>query len=81
MKTIDLSLVALKLTEILKLAGKDNLILRTPKGQEFVVAEIDDFAHEVALVRQNAELMKFLAKRFKEPGKYTLNQVRKSRDH
>ena len=45
-------------------------------GKEFVPAETDDFAEEVALVRQNEALMQLLAERSKEPGKYTLSQVR-----
>jgi hypothetical protein len=76
MKAIDLSTAAPTLAEVLELAGQENLILRTPEGKEFVLAEIDDFAAEVALVRQNDALMQLLAERSKEPGKYTLSQVR-----
>jgi len=36
----------------------------------------DDFAQEVALTRQNAALREVLAERSKEPGAYTLEQVR-----
>jgi hypothetical protein len=76
MKAIDLSTAAPTLAEVLELAGQENLILRTPEGKEFVLAEIDDFAAEVALARQNDALMQLLAERSKEPGKYTLSQVR-----
>jgi hypothetical protein len=76
MKAIDLSTAAPTLAEVLELAGQENLILKTPEGKEFVLAEIDDFAQEVALVRQNDALMQLLAERSKEPGKYTLGQVR-----
>ena len=48
MKAIDLSSAAPTLTEILELAGNENVIVRTPEGREFVVAEIDDFEKEVA---------------------------------
>ena len=80
MKAINLSTAAPTLTEVLELAGQENLILKTPEGREFVLAEIDDFAEEVALVRQNDALMQFLAERSKEPGKYTLSQVRERLD-
>ncbi len=80
MKAIDLATAAPTLAEVLHLAGEENLILRTPEGREFVLAEIDDFAEEVALVRQNEALMQFLAERSKEPGKYTLSQVRERLD-
>jgi hypothetical protein len=76
MKTIELS-GGPTLAEILKLAKAENLILRTPEGEEFVVAEIDDFAREVELVRQNDELMRLLAARSKEKAKHTLDQVKK----
>jgi hypothetical protein len=76
MKAIDLSTATPTLAEVLELAGQENLILKTPEGKEFVLAEIDDFAAEVALVRQNDALMQLLAERSKEPGKYTLSQVR-----
>lgn len=36
----------------------------------------DDFANEVALTRQNTALRALLAERSKEPGKYSLEQVR-----
>jgi len=76
MKIIDLALSSSTLAEVLKLAGEEHLVLKTPEGQEFLVAELDDFAQEVALVRPNEELMQLLAERSMEPGKYTLKQVR-----
>ncbi len=80
MKAIDLATAAPTLAEVLHFAGEENLILRTPEGREFVLAEIDDFAEEVALVRQNGALMQLLAERAREPGKYTLRQVRERLD-
>lgn len=52
------------------------MILQTPEGQEFVLAEIDDFAEEVKKVRQNKSLMRLLEERSKERGKHTLDQAR-----
>lgn len=59
------------------------VFLRSPEGKVFVIAEVDstdadadDFAHEVALTRQNAALRELLAERSREPGKYTTDQVR-----
>jgi hypothetical protein len=46
-------------------------------GREYVLAEIDDFEREVALVRRNQELMEFLDRR-SEPGQtYTIDEARK----
>jgi hypothetical protein len=39
--------------ELLARASQDNLILRTLDGREFILAEIDDFNHEIELTRQN----------------------------
>jgi hypothetical protein len=77
MKAIDLGTASPTLAEILQLAGEDNVILKTPDGREFVLAEVDDFAQEVALVRQHEELMRLLAQRSKETKKHTLAEVKK----
>ncbi len=76
MKTIDLSEIVPTLMEILSQADEDTIILKTPEGREFVLAAVDNFAQEVALVGQNEELMQFLAQRSKEKKRYTLSQVR-----
>jgi hypothetical protein len=76
MKAIDLSTTSPTLRDVLDLAAEDNVILRTPEGRQFVLAEIDDFADEVARVTSNDGLMQLLAERSKEPARFTLNQVR-----
>ena len=76
MRTVDLSTKAPTLQDLLELAGEGALILRTPDGREFVLAEADDFDKEIELVRQNQELMQFLEQRSRETKTYTLNQVR-----
>jgi hypothetical protein len=76
MKAIDLSATSPTLSEVLELAGEDNIVLRTPEGRQFVLAEIDDFADEVERVRQNGALMQLLSDRSREEGSLTLEQVR-----
>ncbi len=77
MKTIDLACSTPSLPALLDLASEENVILRTEDGREYVLAEIDDFDREVALIRQNQELMEFLDKR-SEPGQtYTIEEARK----
>ena len=76
MRTVDLSTKAPTLQDLLELAGEGALILRTPDGREFVLAEADDFDKEIELVRQNQELMQFLEQRSRETKTYTLDQVR-----
>jgi hypothetical protein len=76
MKTVDLSHQQPTVLELLKLAGGENLLLRTPDGREFVLAEIDDFDKELESIRQNQELMDFLEERSREPATRTLREVR-----
>ena len=82
MKTIDLTTERAGIEDILHLAEHQNLLVRTTDGKVFVVAEVDaadvedDFAHEVALTRHNQALRELLADRSREPGKYTMDQVR-----
>ena len=74
--TIDLAANTQDLQELLRLAGENNLILRTSDGKEFLLAEVDDFAREVALVRQNPELMALLKERSEPSPTMTLDQVK-----
>jgi hypothetical protein len=76
MKAIDLSTSSPSLTEVLELASEDNVILRTPEGRQYVLAEIDDFAEEVARVVENESLMQLLSERSKEATRIPLSQVR-----
>jgi hypothetical protein len=76
LKIVELTTIAPALAELLDLAGEDTLILKTSEGREFVLAEVDDFDTEIALVRQNEELMALLAERSREKKTYTLQQVR-----
>ncbi|MEC4819715.1 MAG: hypothetical protein SAK29_41570 [Scytonema sp. PMC 1069.18] len=76
MRTIDISTTNPNLTEILSLASEETIIIRTPEGREFVISEVDDFIHEVALTEQNQELMEFLAQRSKETKRHSLSKVR-----
>jgi hypothetical protein len=76
MKAIDLTKSAPTLNQVLQLAGEENVVLRTPEGRQFVLAEIDDFADEVARVGQNNDLMKLLDERSRETTTVPLEQVR-----
>ena len=68
------------LAELLDLAGEENVLLKTPEGREFILAEVDDFEAEVESVRQNRELMEFLEERSREEKTYSLSEVEKKLD-
>jgi hypothetical protein len=83
MKIIHLTAAPPRTEDFLQLAEGDSLIVRTPNGKAFLVAEMDrgdeaadDFAQEVALTRGIKALRELLAERSREPGRYTLEQVR-----
>ena len=66
MKTITISRRARGIHALLKRARRENVILRSPEGEEFILAEVDDFNREIELARQNRRLMKFLDARARQ---------------
>ncbi len=76
MKTITVSTRAKTLNVLLKPAQRGGLILRSPEGREFVLAEIDDFNREIELTRKNKKLMKLLDERGRQTKTYTAAEVR-----
>ena len=65
MKTIDLSSEAVSASEIFEMARKDSLLVKTEKGDSFLVSQADEFATEVELLRYNHTFLKMLDQ-FKE---------------
>ena len=47
-----------------------------PDGKEFLLAEMDDFSEEVALVREQPELMAFLQQPSRSSKRLSLAEVR-----
>ncbi len=66
MKTVTVSKRAKGINALLKQARRQNLILRSPEGHEFILAELDDFNREIELTRQNKQLMEMLVRRAKQ---------------
>jgi hypothetical protein len=54
------------------------VILRAPDGREFLLAEVDDLALEVAMVRRQPELMEFLTERSNAGPRSSLKEVRET---
>jgi len=77
MKTLEISNRPRDVRPLLELASEENLVITTPGGRQFVLAEIDDFEEEVRLVRENAELMAFLKARSSGSRTLTEAQLRK----
>ena len=76
MKTITISRRAGGVHALLRRARRENVILRTPEGDEFILAEVDDFNREIELARQNRALMKFLDARARQTGTVSSGKAR-----
>ena len=80
MKTVAITNRSRELKRLLELAKQDDVVMRTPEGEEFMLCVVDDFEHEIAQQRRNKKLMAFLDERFRQaraqPG-IPLAQVRK----
>ena len=76
MKAIAISGRAKTITTLLKRARRGGLILRSPDGYEFILAEIDDFNREIELTRRNKKLMRLLEERGKQRKTLTASEVR-----
>jgi hypothetical protein len=63
MNVIDLTQQRLDILPALELAHNDPLILIAPDGREYVLAEADDFDHEVELLRSSTAFQEFLDER------------------
>ncbi len=76
MKTIPLLDLLAPLADLLEQAQEEALILQTPDGKEFVLAALDDCAHEVELTRQNPALMTLLDQRGQEKTTVKLSDLK-----
>jgi hypothetical protein len=75
MTTITIPRNSRTVSALLKRARRENVILRSPEGEEFILAEIDDFNREIELTRQNKALMKFLDARARQTETVSLDRA------
>ncbi len=76
MKTVTISKRSKGINALLKQARRQNLILRSPEGHEFILAELDDFDREVELTRQNKQLTEMLNQRAKRAKTVSLKEAK-----
>jgi len=77
MKTIKVSKQSKSLNALLKRARQGNVILRSAEGDEFILAEIDDFNREIKLTRKNKQLMRLLDLRARQKARDSLLEAKK----
>lgn len=63
MKTIDLEKEKMDLAAVIKIARREPVLLLTPDGKEFCIAEANDFEKEVEALRGSQAFQKFLDER------------------
>jgi len=76
MRTVVVSKRAKGINELLKQARRQNLIIRSPEGHEFILAEVDDFNREIELTRQNKRLMELLDRRGRQTRTVPLSEAK-----
>lgn len=81
MKTIDLSQQKLDLEAVIGLARQEPVLLVTPDGNEFCVAEADDFEKEVQTLRESRAFHSFLDERSACQRRIPLEEIEKELEH
>ena len=75
MKTIDLARENLDLEAVIGLARQEPVLLFTPDGKEFCLAEADDFEKEVEALRESQVFQSFLDERSACIGRIPLREI------
>jgi hypothetical protein len=77
MKTINLEKENLELKDVINLARNEPILLITPDGKEFCIAEADDFEKEVEALRGSQAFQKFLDARSSCTQRIPLEEIEK----
>jgi hypothetical protein len=77
MRTIDLAQHQLDVEQLLELARQGPVLLLTADGEEFCVAEADDFEREVEALRNSRAFQQFLDERSKDKHTLPLEELEK----
>jgi hypothetical protein len=75
MRTIDLEKEPLDLAAVIKLASQEPVLLVTPEGKEFCLAEADDFEREVEILRGSQAFQRFLDERSASTRRIPLEEI------
>ncbi len=80
MKTVDLAREDRTLAELLALAQRESVLIRSAAGDDFLLEPADEFEREVAELGQSERFMSFLRDRSKETGSISLAEARRKRE-
>ena len=77
MTVIKLAETHLTLDEVIGLAKDGVVVLPSPDGPAFALAQLDDFEVEVALLRKNSDFLSFLKQFSHQEASVSLEDLRK----
>ena len=77
MKVIELAGAQPTLNEVMVLAKEEIVVLRQPDGAVYAVSQVDDFAVEAELLRNQPDFMAFLRELSKEKAVISLQDLRR----
>jgi len=75
MKTIDLEKERMDLAEVIRIARREPVLIVTPDGKEFCLAEADNFEKEVEALRGSQAFQRFLDQRSASPKRIPLEDI------
>ena len=75
MKTINLEKEKLDLEAVIKIARREPVLLVTPDGKGFCIAEADDFEKEVEALRGSQAFQRFLDERSASTRRIPLEEI------
>ncbi len=76
MRVIELANGSPSLDEVIDQARQELVVMRKPDGSVFALSEVDDFAVEAALLKDNIEFMSFLRQCSEEKATISLEELR-----
>lgn len=76
MKRVTVSSRSKAINDLLKKAQRENLVIRSPEGREFILAELEGFSREIELTRGNKQLMELLDRRARQTETVPLQEAR-----
>lgn len=77
MKTLKLAAASAEVTELLRQAENEVLVVRLPDGSEFLLTAVDNSDVEMMATRRNQRLMEYLEMRAKQPQTIPLAEVKR----
>ncbi len=77
MKSVDLRSENVDLSQLLHMAEGEAVLVVTPDGHEFILAEADDFEVEAEALRKSARFQSFLDRRTREKSRIPIEDIEK----